>query len=346
MIETNNDPTRVLHVDRNGDFYYPGYSDDGTLVHYLLTRRQAIELGTEQGVVYDTHHPDTIPLSSVFPRKVGSRLMIADGKKSLDDWFCENASVLPACLVYFPRSVLVRTDIFARWCAEAKVSDPAHAGDYNKEYKRQRDGKLAEVAVEMLYRIAFIDWTIRSNSVASNYPDLLPAGLRIGVKSAMWPNAPLVSIRNHEPEIFVLISPDYTHAVVMGYAPAQLLAEQTESGIGDAYVLCDSVRNGKKDPKTGFVAFDELKRARDLDTLCMFVSSNDPNLITTPYSDAQMRTLENNELEQAVYEAGGGNFWNMPDDWYKAKIPDEMQQYDGIIASYQDDDLENTPWWA
>ena len=331
-----------LHVSDGGDYYYPGHTADGTFALFMLTRKQAMELGRESGVIYDNGRPNSILLSDIFHRSCGSRLRVSD-KQTLDDWFPAMASVLPASLVYFPRRELVRTDIFAQWCADAKANDPAHAYDRNNEYKRQRTGKLCEVAVQMAFGIEFIDWNIRPRSAESNIPDLLPAGLAVGVKGAMWPNAPLIPVRHHEPQIFVLLSEDYTHAVVLGYAPPQTLKEEAESGIGDAFVLCDSVLHGKKDPKTGFAAFDRLERARSLESLSMYVHTDDPSLITSPHSESQMQELYNPQLEAAVEEQAG-NFWDTPDDWYQAEVPEPMCWYRDIITAYPDDAPQNAPW--
>lgn len=331
-----------LHVSDDGDYYCQGHTADGVLTNLFLTRKEAVELNRESGVIFDNGLPQTIPLSDIFHRSCGSRLHVSD-KHTLDDWFPTMASVLPASIVYFPGQELARTDIFAKWCADAKSKDPAHAYDHNNEYKRQRTGKLCEVAVEMAFGIEFIDWNIHPRSAGSNIPDLLPAGLAVGVKGAMWPNAPLIPISHHEPQIFVLLSEDYTHAVVLGYGPSQMLKEEAESGIGDAFVLCDSVLHGKKDPKTGFVSFDCLERARSLETLRMFVKADSPSLITSPYSETQLDELRNPQLENEVNKRAG-NFWDTPDNWYQAEVPEPMCWYRDIITAYPDDAPQNAPW--
>ena len=138
--------------------------------------------------------------------------------------------------------------------AAAKGQEYHHLQDPRNREKRFSTGNIAEVAVEKMLGVPFIDTSIgRSAHYAG--ADLKHIGLRMGIKSACYENDKFpMPLRNEsDPQIICFVLPKVV--LVCGVASVPVLQK---------YCMTELVIDPKaRDRKTGFYGIDHLIRFRN-----------------------------------------------------------------------------------
>lgn len=143
-----------------------------------------------------------------------------------------------------------------------KQKETVHQLDSDKEFKRWFTGMLGELAVEKFLGVEFSDRTA-GNSMNYNIPDMQPCGYNIGIKTARFPNFPVINRNIKTPQIFVFILENPYRAVVTGLADVDILKENLLDKSNDDLVFAKSMLSRK----TAFSKFEHLKKINTLDDL-------------------------------------------------------------------------------
>jgi hypothetical protein len=138
-----------------------------------------------------------------------------------------------------------------------KIRRGERASDMGSFVRRETTGRYAEMAMEQLLGVEFVDWSI-GDSACHNAPDLQPIGLRCGVKAcSIMPdssNVPLVPIFPSYPEVITVVRPSLTQVDVSicGVATREVMMRHSHVSL----IRSSSVKSIGK--KTGFHGFDHL----------------------------------------------------------------------------------------
>lgn len=153
-----------------------------------------------------------------------------------------------------------------RSCANAivrqKELEEVHQYDCTRERQRWATGLIAEHAIEKFFGIRFSD-TTAGRTEAYNYPDMEPAGYRLGIKASVYPNLPVVRRDSDYPELFVLLNENYTKAVILGVADVELLQANVADRENDHFIFSRRMLSRK----TAFTRLDDLKPVYSVDDL-------------------------------------------------------------------------------
>lgn len=149
-----------------------------------------------------------------------------------------------------------------------KQEEIHHQIDHNHEYKRHVTGLLGEAAIEKLFDIKIIDWSIGS-SKDYNQPDI--PDYNLGVKTSEKWNFPVVFKENKYPQIICIRNVDSEHPddndviFVCGLATAEVLNKyQSESLIKSPSLRARHV-------KAGFYGFSELIKVSNLKDIAPYL---------------------------------------------------------------------------
>ncbi len=145
-----------------------------------------------------------------------------------------------------------------KW-AEAKIKESGYENDRKSLITRGVTGLVAEVALEQLLGVEFVNWEI-GNSTRFNHADLLPIGIKIGIKSVRHGNFPLISKREYTPQIIV-IRGEKDKVAILGVASQSVLSKfQDINLVRDQNVV-------SKGLKTCFRGFSHLYPFKSLEEL-------------------------------------------------------------------------------
>ena len=180
----------------------------------------------------------------------------------MDDFSYEDLVVSHAdnyTRVFVPEEKMKRINALVDLIVERKQKEKIHQIDNNKERKRFFNGLLGEAAIEELFGINVIDWSV-GDSKDYNYPDIKVCG--VGIKTVERDKFPIIYKKNYYPQIMCVISDKVKNLVwVCGLATTDILNKyQSESLILDKKLAARGI-------KTGFYGFDKLKKITCVDDL-------------------------------------------------------------------------------
>ena len=158
----------------------------------------------------------------------------------------------PVC-IQIPSGDINRIENWVTKIVRAKMREEVHRYDGSREHKRWKTGRMGEVALEILFKKKFTDWSIGSSNQYS-YADLKDLGVNVGVKTVEYGSFPLVHKISHRPEIICVLYGNKVY--VMGLATVDVLNTYSDQ----KYVKTASAL----DRKTGFYGFDKLIPIRNL----------------------------------------------------------------------------------
>lgn len=141
-----------------------------------------------------------------------------------------------------------RIQNFVTELVEAKSKEDHHKIDSNKEVKRFTTGFLGEAALEKLFGIPIIDWTIGYSGLY-HIPDI--PGYRVGIKTVERDKFPIIFKDNSYPQIICIKSTKYNNLIfVCGLATSNVLNNYQD----DDLILDPNLR--ARGTKTGFYGFE------------------------------------------------------------------------------------------
>jgi len=161
--------------------------------------------------------------------------------------------------ILIDREYISKIENFVAKIVAFKNKEDHHIVDSNKESKRFMTGFMGEAAIEKLFGIQIIDWTI-GNSSYYHHPDI--PGYNVGIKTVEKGKFPIIFKQNKYPQI-ICIRSDYRDDLVFvcGLATADVL-NRCQS---DTLVLDPRLQG--RGTKTGFWGFNELTQVSSLDDI-------------------------------------------------------------------------------
>lgn len=133
--------------------------------------------------------------------------------------------------------------------ASHKINEQHHVKDHNNEIKRFFTGLIGERAVEKLFGIPIIDWSV-GNSNYYNMPDI--PGYTVGIKTVEIGKFPIIPKYNKYAQIICIYNPDTKIVNICGLATKTTLNTYQS----DDLILSPALRN--RNTKTGFYGFHML----------------------------------------------------------------------------------------
>lgn len=133
--------------------------------------------------------------------------------------------------------------------ASHKINEQHHMKDNNNEIKRFFTGLIGEMAVEKLFNISIIDWSV-GNSNYYNVPDI--PGYTVGIKTVEKGKFPIIPKRNEYAQIICIYNPDIKTVSICGLATKMTLNTYQS----DDLILSPALRS--RGTKTGFYGFHML----------------------------------------------------------------------------------------
>ena len=134
---------------------------------------------------------------------------------------------------------------------ERKATEEHHKIDNQSEFKRFTTGFLGEAAIEKLFGINVIDWSI-GDSKSYHVPDV--PGYSVGIKTVEYGKFPIIFKNNYYPQIMCIRSIKEENVVaVCGLATKDILNTYQD----DDLILDANLR--ARGTKTGFYGFGFLK---------------------------------------------------------------------------------------
>lgn len=151
---------------------------------------------------------------------------------------------------------------FAQRIVKVKQSENHHKVDNGQELKRFTTGLMGEAALEKLFGIDIIDWTV-GDSEDYHHPDV--PGYRVGIKSVEKWKFPIIFKNNHYPQIICILSDKIENLVfVCGLASTDVLNNYQS----DRLVLSPKLL--ARGTKTGFWGFPYLKPVESISDISQY----------------------------------------------------------------------------
>lgn len=148
---------------------------------------------------------------------------------------------------------------FVTELVKEKNKEEHHKNDGLNEIKRFTTGLLGEAALEKLFNIKIIDWTIGYSDLY-HVPDI--PGYNVGIKTVERNKFPVIFKNNYYPQIICVKHPDYDNLIfVCGLATKDVLNQYQD----DELILDPNLR--KRGTKTGFYGFEHLIPVNTLNDL-------------------------------------------------------------------------------
>ena len=181
-------------------------------------------------------------------------------KRSYDDYVTKYSDSF--IRVVIDPEYLNRIKNFVDEIIKAKATENHHKIDSRQEAKRFTTGFLGEAALEKLFGIPIINWSI-GNSDDYHIPDI--PGYKVGIKTVERDKFPIIFKNNWYPQIICIKSTKLDNLVfVCGLATQNTLNEYQD----DDLILDSNLR--KRGTKTGFYGFEHLLPIRSLDDLAQY----------------------------------------------------------------------------
>ncbi len=162
-------------------------------------------------------------------------------------------------VVFLPEKKIEKARNFAKNIIMEKMTEEHHQIDCGNQIGRFFMGMLGEIAIETLFGIDFIDWSI-GDSKFYNSADLKDLGLNIGIKTVEGGKFPVIHKKPKRPEI-INISLRTNAIAVCGLASIRVLLKYQDDGL----ILSPNLR--ARGVKTGFYGFKELQSFKNLSEL-------------------------------------------------------------------------------
>nr|DAJ95802.1 MAG TPA: hypothetical protein [Caudoviricetes sp.] len=152
-----------------------------------------------------------------------------------------------------------RIENFVTKLVQAKAKEKHHKIDCKNEVKRFTTGLLGEAALEKLFNIDIIDWTIGYSGLY-HIPDI--PGYKVGIKTVERNKFPVIFKENDYPQIICVRSLERNNLIfVCGLATEEVLNQyQDDELILDSNLLA-------RGTKTGFYGFEHLIPVNTLNDL-------------------------------------------------------------------------------
>ncbi len=145
---------------------------------------------------------------------------------------------------------------FARELSSSKLKESHHQIDDNNEVRRHITGLLGEAAVEKLFGIDIIEWSI-GDSEKYHHPDV--PGYNVGIKTVEKGKYPIIFKQNDYPQIICIRDTKNSNCVyICGLATPEVLNEYQS----DDLIVDDRLR--ARGTKTAFFGFDKLKEIKSI----------------------------------------------------------------------------------
>jgi hypothetical protein len=161
--------------------------------------------------------------------------------------------------IYIESETVEKIKKFVLELIKVKAGEQHHFLDSQNEAKRFFTGFMGEAAIEKLFNIKIIDWTIGQSSTYHT-PDLKKNGYDIGIKTVEYGKFPIIFKKSYKPEI-ILIKIDDCTIFLCGLATV----EQLNTYQDDELILSPGLR--MKGTKTGFYNFKDLKKIERISNL-------------------------------------------------------------------------------
>lgn len=161
---------------------------------------------------------------------------------------------------------LQRIDAFTSAVIARKVSESHHLIDHGQEYKRFHTGMMGECAIEKLFGVSFIDWSI-GNSNTYNIADLNSLGINVGIKTVEMNKFPIIHKVAHRPELICIKRTEKT-IILCGLATVDVLTKYQD----DNLILSPALR--RRGTKTGFYGFEHLLPIKTIDDVRKYCFGN------------------------------------------------------------------------
>ena len=139
---------------------------------------------------------------------------------------------------------------FVEELVKSKKRELHHKYDNHQEIKRFSTGFLGEAALEKLFNIRIIDWSI-DESALYHTPDI--PGYSVGIKTVEYGKFPIIFKKNNYPQIICILDNQNRRTVyVCGLGTVDVLNTYQS----DDLILDNNLR--KRGTKTGFYGFEHL----------------------------------------------------------------------------------------
>lgn len=148
---------------------------------------------------------------------------------------------------------------FANRIVKKKATEDIHSVDNGQELKRFTTGLMGEAALEKLFKMDIIDWTV-GDSKNYNHPDI--PGYLVGIKTVEEGKFPIIFKKNTYPQIICILS--YAEKIlvsVCGLASTDILNEYQSENL----VLSPKLR--ARGSKTAFWGFQHLRPVQSIDDI-------------------------------------------------------------------------------
>ena len=184
---------------------------------------------------------------------------------------CISPIIETSIIVEIDEAFQRRITDFAKKLITVKKNEIQHKNDNQKELKRFSTGFLGEAALEKVFNLSIIDWTIGEDSSTYHVPDI--PGYNVGIKTVEYGKFPIIFKKNRYPQIICVADPDKSGTVyVCGLATVDVLNTYQS----DDLILDPRLR--ARGTKTGFYGFEHLVHVSTIDDL-------------EPYKKNQIRRL-------------------------------------------------------
>ena len=151
--------------------------------------------------------------------------------------------------IHFTQEEINKVLALAMQIASSKANESHHIKDHNNEVKRFFTGLIGEMAVEKLFNISIIDWSV-SNSRYYDVPDI--PGYTVGIKTVEKGKFPVIPKKNKYAQIICIYNPNNKTVNICGLA-TKIVLNKYQS---DELILSPALRS--RNVKTGFYGFHML----------------------------------------------------------------------------------------
>lgn len=183
-----------------------------------------------------------------------------------------------ALKVEIDKSYQDRILAFVKKLIQKKLQEKHHLKDNNQETKRFSTGYLGEAALEKLFDLKIIDWTIGDSSLY-HVPDI--PGYSVGIKSVEYGKFPIIFKKNYYPQIICVTDPQQFGTVyVCGLATTETL----NTCQSDDLILDKNLR--ARGTKTGFYGFQQLSPISNLSDIQSYKKNS-----STTYNEKPHETI-------------------------------------------------------
>lgn len=174
---------------------------------------------------------------------------------------CFNGCLIEAEKIRYDSNLENKLSAYVKRMADAKAKEEHHKKDGYNEEKRIFTGLLGELALEHLFGIKIIDWSI-GKSKDYHTPDI--PGYKVGIKTVEYGKFPIIFKKNYYPQIICVVKKDEKAVYVCGLAEVEVLNKYQDEEL----ILSPNLR--ARGTKTGFYGFDKLKPTHSIGAISKY----------------------------------------------------------------------------